>query len=190
LHSDYVAPIGDETLNAMGRGQALHYLFEHAAHFAEMGWDSALQIVADKYSVDLPYTPKQIEKMLAIQEPPLREIIQDGKLEWPFEVMVAGAKIIGQIDAWGEVSNTTWIIDYKSTARVTQDKIKLAAQQLELYAIAVHQSGVEWKNIRLAILFPVESRVELVELRDYKTVIGSVERFVRQQDQSEEQVQP
>lgn len=55
---------------------------------------------------------------------PLAQIIQNGQAEWPFMEWKEGLKQEGQVDLWGIVDDTLWVVDYKSGLHVDQEKDK------------------------------------------------------------------
>ncbi|MCC6278046.1 MAG: UvrD-helicase domain-containing protein [Oligoflexia bacterium] len=174
-------------LSAIQKGQALHYLFENLNSYEARGWDEAIGEVESRFGVTLGIKRANLERALAQSEVPLREVISQGHLEFPFEVQVSGLRLMGQIDAWGfDSQGRCWILDYKSALRVNQDRIDLAARQLELYALALAENGVPWDKIHLAAVFPSAGETKCILLRPKNEIIDSLDRFVKQ-DQSASQ---
>jgi len=103
---------------------------------------------------------------LALQEPPLIDLIKTGHVEWSFRTRKTTVRDLeGQIDLWGESGGKLWIVDYKSGEKVLKDK---AFQQLKAYASAV-RDYLNWQGkIHLAVVYPFlqESYIEVITKDD------------------------
>jgi ATP-dependent helicase/nuclease subunit A len=100
-----------------------------------------------------------VDFVRGLKTPPMAEILKSGEAEWGFQVQSPGGLIEGQIDLWGEVDGTLWVVDYKSGSDKFKDK---AFEQLSLYAWALSQFGHKSK-IKLAVIYPVSQKLEVRE---------------------------
>ena len=89
--------------------------------------------------------------ILALQEPPLVQLMKAGKVEWAFRYKKEEQTFDGQVDLWAIYEDTLWIIDYKSGERILLDK---AFAQLQVYAEAI-VSYLDWKGpVRASVVYP------------------------------------
>lgn len=89
--------------------------------------------------------------ILALNEPPLTELMKTGQVEWAFRWKKDAQMIDGQVDLWGISQGTLWVVDYKSGERILLDK---AFSQLEIYCQAI-QRHLKWTGpIRRAVIYP------------------------------------
>lgn len=104
-----------------------------------------------------------LEYISVLQEPPLMEIIKNGRVEWGFALKQQNYILQGQIDLWGVVGDTCWIVDYKTGSQKYAD---VAFQQLEAYASALSAMGKIPANstIKLAIVYPLEKITKVHQL--------------------------
>lgn len=95
-----------------------------------------------------------------LEEPPMRDIISNGFVEWGYQYLKNDQIIEGQVDLWGVVGDTTWILDYKTGS---QEYAESAFTQLRFYAEAI-QKLHPWSNIKLAVLYPLD---QVVKVQNY-----------------------
>lgn len=89
--------------------------------------------------------------ILALQEPPLVQLMKAGSVEWAFRYKKDGQTFDGQVDLWAIHEDTLWIIDYKSGERILLDK---AFAQLQVYGEAI-VSHLHWQGpVRSAVVYP------------------------------------
>ncbi|MNL71837.1 PD-(D/E)XK nuclease superfamily protein [compost metagenome] len=71
----------------------------------------------------------------------------------------------GQIDLWGIVDKTAWVVDYKTGS---QRFSEVAFAQLEVYAQALKQMGYlkNAADIKLAVVYPMD---EVVKVQGYNS---------------------
>jgi hypothetical protein len=102
-----------------------------------------------------------------LTEPPLRQLIEAGNVEWGFQLKTARGLVEGQIDLWGTDSEgITWLVDYKSGSPALQEK---AFRQLDLYTLALRASGVTGE-IRCAVIYALNDKVIVKKAGDSATI--------------------
>lgn len=92
--------------------------------------------------------------LCSLDQPPMRQLLNLGFVEWGFQWLNEPYILEGQIDLWGEVGNEVWLVDYKSGSSRYLEK---AMAQLEVYAQPLMEMG--YANIKKAIIFPLEEKV-------------------------------
>lgn len=106
---------------------------------------------------------KPLEFLAKTTEIPLLEIIEKGFVEWGFALKYQHMLMQGQIDLWGIVDGTLWMVDYKTGS---QRYSETAFRQLEAYAWALYRmkylNGVH--NIKLAIVYPMDEVVKIADV--------------------------
>ncbi len=102
--------------------------------------------------------------ILALNEPPLAELMKIGHVEWAFRWKNAEQTIDGQVDLWGISEGVLWVVDYKSGERILLDK---AFSQLEIYCQAI-QRHLKWTGpVRRAVIYPF---LQTTVVRDWNGV--------------------
>lgn len=102
-----------------------------------------------------------VERVQAMTEPPLLQLIRDGQTEWGFAFRRGNSIVEGQIDLWGRDDvGQLWLIDYKSGSSERKEE---AFSQLALYALALRASGElrDSERARLAAIYPFTGEVHL-----------------------------
>lgn len=106
---------------------------------------------------------KPLEFLAKTPDLPLLKIIEQGYVEWGFALKYKEALMQGQIDLWGVVEGTLWMVDYKTGSQRYSDT---AFRQLEAYAWALYRmkylDGVE--QVKLAVVYPVDEVVKVQTL--------------------------
>lgn len=100
-----------------------------------------------------------VKFIVQTQEFPLRQVIEQGFVEWGFSFQHQNTWIQGQIDLWGTANGETWIVDYKTGS---SDHVTTAFEQLKAYAWALHKMnflGADSK-IHLAVVYPFEKKIK------------------------------
>ena len=95
-----------------------------------------------------------IERVQAMREPPLLQLIRDGSVEWGFAFRDGKSIVEGQIDLWGrDEGGVLWVVDYKSGSPARKAQ---AFAQLSLYALALRKGGFlrADERARLAAVYP------------------------------------
>ncbi|WP_413943263.1 UvrD-helicase domain-containing protein [Bdellovibrio sp. HCB-162] len=136
------------------QGTNAHRLFEALKYTS---YEELLQISDE----DLK---KPLQFLANTQQIPLLEIIEKGHVEWGFALKYQDSLMQGQIDLWGIVNETLWMVDYKTGSQRYSDT---AFKQLEAYAWALYRmkylSGV--KDIKLAVVYPMDEVVKIENVR-------------------------
>ncbi|MCB9025076.1 MAG: UvrD-helicase domain-containing protein [Bdellovibrionaceae bacterium] len=136
-------------------GSDIHLLFEKSRY--QLNWQPEKYIQEKFLSKDQNTVLKAYHWVMNLKSPPMNLLLKTGYVEWGFQWLKEPYILEGQIDLWGEVQDEVWLIDYKSgSSRYTEKAIS----QLELYSQPLLEMG--YKNIKKAILFPLEEKVVLV----------------------------
>lgn len=133
------------------KGTQLHKLFESLKYADRQ--DVLLQS-ADDEKLALNYLFSQ-------SEIPFVQLLTDGFAEWGFGLKTTQGLIQGQIDLWGQVGQTVYILDYKTGSSDYADK---AFSQLNLYAAALKQMGFLLNGVnevKLVVVYPFEEKILL-----------------------------
>lgn len=139
---------------APGLGTQLHNSFEKLKYFSK---DEVLNGLADKQELQ-----QAVNWTLSLEDPPMSSIITHGEVEWGFQVKTPHGILEGQIDLWGLVDETCWLVDYKSGSSKHSAK---AFQQLQYYAYAISKF-YRIKSFKLVVLYPLQQTfsIEYFEL--------------------------
>ncbi len=107
---------------------------------------------------------KPLEFLATTQELPMLEIIEKGHVEWGFALSYQNSLMQGQIDLWGIVDETLWMVDYKTGSQRYSDT---AFKQLEAYTWAVHRMKylTNVKSVKLAVVYPMDEVVKVQEIK-------------------------
>lgn len=111
-------------------------------------------------------TDKATQFVLSIADPPMKEIIQDGEVEWGFQVKTPLRIVPGQIDLWGKHKGILYVVDYKSGSEGYKDS---AFEQLGIYAWALRKFGHQ-EPIKMVVIYPLAQKFES---RDFDEVLFS-----------------
>lgn len=141
-----------EKVSEARQGTDAHKLFE-ALKFSEYQIVWALAEDEQKSALEFLKDTKDL---------PLMDIIEKGFVEWGFSLTHDKKIIQGQIDLWGFVQGTAWIVDYKTGS---QRYLEKAFSQLDVYAWALHKmkylSNVT--SVKLAVIYPIDQVVKIKE---------------------------
>lgn len=107
-----------------------------------------------------------LDYICRLEEIPLLKIIRQGFVEWGFAYQQGSALLQGQIDLWGMVEKTAWIVDYKTGS---QKYAEAAFAQMEIYAWALRKMGRISADaaIKLAVIYPLEQKNKIRELKNF-----------------------
>lgn len=109
---------------------------------------------------------------------PLLKIIENGQVEWGFSLKYQDCLMQGQIDLWGIVDQTLWMVDYKTGS---QKYSETAFRQLEVYVWALAQmdylAGVEL--IKLAVVYPLDEVVKVQTLPSLPEMKQKIEGLIQ-----------
>lgn len=124
-------------------GTELHSLFEALKY----GQNDLSKVDPDTYAF-----------LKNLESPPLFSLIENGFVEYAFQVQFPGEIFRGQIDLWGECHGQIWIVDYKTGSTKYLHK---AWDQLGIYARCL-QKIHNWsgnQKINLCALYPQSREV-------------------------------
>ncbi|WP_373998143.1 UvrD-helicase domain-containing protein [Bdellovibrio bacteriovorus] len=128
---------------------------------------------------------KPLQFLTETKDIPLLEIIEKGHVEWGFALSFKNALMQGQIDLWGIVGDTLWMVDYKTGS---QRYSETAFKQLEAYAWALYQmkylDGVN--KINLAVVYPMDALVKIENVRSLPEMNSRMEKRLLEYMQSSE----
>lgn len=120
---------------------------------------------------------KPLEFLAQTSELPLLKIIENGFVEWGFALKYKEALMQGQIDLWGIVDGTLWMVDYKTGSQRYSD---MAFRQLEAYAWALYRmtylQGVS--QIKLAVVYPMDEVVKIETVTDPTDLNKQLEKSI------------
>ncbi|WP_413612554.1 UvrD-helicase domain-containing protein [Bdellovibrio sp. HCB-110] len=118
---------------------------------------------------------KPLQFLANTQQIPLLEIIEKGYVEWGFALKYQDSLMQGQIDLWGIVGETLWMVDYKTGSQRYSDT---AFKQLEAYAWALYRmkylNGV--KDVKLAVVYPMDEVVKIESVRSLEDMNVRMEK--------------
>ncbi|UYL08808.1 UvrD-helicase domain-containing protein [Bdellovibrio sp. SKB1291214] len=135
------------------QGTMAHRLFE-ALKFTS--YEDLLKISDEDLKAPLTF-------LAETEQLPLLEIINKGYVEWGFALMEQNALMQGQIDLWGIVGDTAWLVDYKTGS---QRYSETAFKQLEAYTWALYRMKYldKVKTVKLAVVYPMDEIVKIKEI--------------------------
>ena len=104
-----------------------------------------------------------VKYLNGLRDIPFTPIIENGHVEFGFKLKLYDYVIQGQIDAWGAVDSTVYLIDYKTG---DQKYVEKAFEQLSLYAECLLRINMikSTDKIVLAAVFPFENKTMLKNL--------------------------
>lgn len=144
-------------------GQRIHSFLETLKYrgLTEAGFDRQwLKSCSERwFSKRAGEFEKAVEYVLGLDTPPIQKLILRGEVEWGFQLQTEQGVIEGQIDLWGVIDDTVWVVDYKSGSDKSSER---AFAQLELYAEALRARGYE-KHMKLAVIYAREEKIEIRE---------------------------
>ncbi len=96
---------------------------------------------------------------------PIKEILELGFNEWGFGLQLAHQFLQGQIDLWAELSDSIYILDFKTGSSAYSEK---AFYQMTVYALALAQMKQisQSKKIILGAIYPAEENIKLREFNE------------------------
>lgn len=145
------------SLKKVQKGTDYHKVFESLKYLSEQGIHELQRNFSDS---------KALNYVLSLQEPPLLELIRQGHVEWGFEMLESDQSLFrGQIDLWGIIGSTVWIVDYKTGSQEFKDKAFL---QLKIYADRLLKINkiLPSHKVKLAAVYPLD-QISFVENWDF-----------------------
>jgi ATP-dependent helicase/nuclease subunit A len=168
--TELVSPVGNATTGAASEKPSSGEILSRGLARAQQGTEAHRLFESLKYSdFDelLKISDENLKKPLRFiaesKDAPLKQIIEDGFVEWGFALSLNEALLQGQIDLWGQVGDTLWVVDYKTGSQRFSDS---AFAQLEIYAWALYKMGYAdtAKHVSLAVVYPMDEVVKLKKL--------------------------
>ncbi|MBT4762292.1 MAG: UvrD-helicase domain-containing protein [Bdellovibrionaceae bacterium] len=105
-----------------------------------------------------------LEYIKNLKELPLLEIINNGHVEWGYQLATVDGIVEGQIDLWGSVGQgdkkIVYVLDYKTGSQKYEAK---AMQQLEYYAEALYALG-EGSEFHRVVIYPMEQKISKTQI--------------------------
>lgn len=117
---------------------------------------------------------KPLQFIATAVEAPLKRIIELGHVEWGFALSYQGGLLQGQIDLWGIVDGTLWMVDYKTGSQKYSD---VAFRQLEAYAWALFRMGYlkGVTEVKLAVVYPMDEVIKLESIDSLDSLNAKLE---------------
>ncbi len=131
---------------ARNKGQRIHRMLE------SLKYRGVNSLVGDP-SVDF---------VVNLQDPPMKDLITNGFVEWGFQVKTKTRLIEGQIDAWGKSGGEIFVIDYKSGSPTQAED---AFKQLAAYSWALRKFG-HTETIKMVVIYPLQKAVQKREFSE------------------------
>ncbi len=137
-----------QNLDKAKAGTDLHKLFESLKY----------NTVSDIQKLTTEKNTGYLKFLIEQKELPLEKILQSGFVEWGFGLKDRSVLIQGQIDAWGFVNDTVYVLDYKTGS---SEYVESAYQQLQFYAVCLKLMNkiTPRHQIVLGVIYPVEEKV-------------------------------
>ncbi|HWU42398.1 MAG TPA: PD-(D/E)XK nuclease family protein, partial [Bdellovibrio sp.] len=113
------------------------------------------------------------------QEIPMMDIINRGHVEWGFALLYEKSLMQGQIDLWGILDQTLWIVDYKTGS---QKYSETAFKQLEVYTWALYRMKylTQVYEVKLAVVYPMDKAVKVRTLESLEELDARMVAVVRE----------
>ncbi|MGE3974320.1 MAG: UvrD-helicase domain-containing protein [Bdellovibrionales bacterium] len=167
-------------LNSAQRGITLHKLLETLKYTQGTSFqieEHVKNILGESGQELAPAMAKMMNFVMKQEAVPVENLIHSGSVEWGFLLKHKGFLIEGQIDLWGELKDTLWVIDYKSG---TSDDLSKAMDQLKIYSYALKQCFPESQNkkMMMAVIYPAEEKVFLEEAPQLSQVKKDLDRML------------
>ncbi|MCB9072942.1 MAG: UvrD-helicase domain-containing protein [Bdellovibrionaceae bacterium] len=138
----------DKNFFKIRRGILFHRLLEVLTRAEEV---NVAQTIHHFFADHSDEAAQALNYVLQLKEPPMTELLKVGRAEWSFVSIEEGSSIEGQVDLWGIVNNTLWIVDYKSGEYIDQSKL---SAQIVNYSVAV-KKYLKWTGpVEMALVFP------------------------------------
>ncbi|MNK72602.1 ATP-dependent helicase/nuclease subunit A [compost metagenome] len=168
--TELVSPVGSASAGTTSEKPSNGEILSRGLARAQQGTEAHRLFESLKYSefdelikISDEALKKPLRFIAASKEAPLKDIIEKGFVEWGFALSLNDALLQGQIDLWGQVGDTLWVVDYKTGSQRFSDS---AFAQLEIYAWALYKMGYAdtAKQVSLAVVYPMDEVVKLKKL--------------------------
>ena len=109
----------------------------------------------------------------------MMDIINRGHVEWGFALLYEKSLMQGQIDLWGILDQTLWIVDYKTGS---QKYSETAFKQLEVYTWALYRMKylTQVYEVKLAVVYPMDKAVKVRTLESLEELDARMVAVVRE----------
>ncbi|KYG66020.1 exonuclease RexA [Bdellovibrio bacteriovorus] len=151
------------------QGTQAHRLFESLKYSS---YEDLLGIIEPEFKKPLDYLKNA-------SEIPLFEIIEKGFVEWGFAMKQGSTLLQGQIDLWGVINSTLWVVDYKTGSQKYSD---VAFQQLKAYAWSLRKMGYAdgIQDVKLAVVYPLDEVIKIKTLSDLPAIEAEMEKLLQE----------
>ena len=159
-----------QNLDKAKTGTDLHKLFESLKY----------KSLSEVQNLTTEKNKKYLQFLMDQQELPLEKVLQSGFVEWGFGLKNNSKLIQGQIDAWGVVDDTVYVLDYKTGSSDYTAKLWLVetGQLLEFYAACLKEMKkiTENQKIILGVIYPLEEKVlqKKISFNDLKLIFAGI----------------
>ncbi|MBX3032519.1 MAG: UvrD-helicase domain-containing protein [Bdellovibrionaceae bacterium] len=138
-------------LRVAQRGTDAHRLFENLKF-------SSLEEVRDM--TDDASLREALQWLHGTTDAPFADLIREGHVEFGFAVRGRSFTLQGQIDLWGVVDGTLWIVDYKTGSR---EHVEKALDQMAIYAWALKHLRIlrDDQPVRLVAVYPLDQSLRI-----------------------------
>lgn len=143
-------------IRSSAHGTAVHKLMETLKYYKSP--EQTRKLIENWFPDKSDEVLKAVNWMTTLKEPAIKDLIDQGEVEWSFAFKQSGKLIEGQVDLWGKMGSTTWIVDYKTGS---PEQFEKAFSQMELYSLALRKAGVVSSNeeIKIAAVYPFSEKI-------------------------------
>ena len=152
-----------KSIKAPSLGSILHGVFERMKY--QKSFD-LVTYLADKLGDEADAFIESTDYVTELNEPPMAKLIENGHVEWGFQVKTTKGILEGQIDLWAEHDGNVWVVDYKSGSTRHSDK---AFQQLKYYAWALSKAYGH-SSFKLAVVYPLSKETKVQDFTDLSEI--------------------
>ena len=166
-------------MNKSSEGVLIHRVMESLRYRESIDIDDYGPWLRNEFGERYKDIEEAIKFIQELREPPMRELLKTGFVEWGFQMKRdvekgeggifpvkndngGGLIVEGVIDLWGEVESShgekvCWLVDYKSGSKKYIEK---AFRQLSFYGEALRAYGVR-SQLKKAVVYPLSGAVEI-----------------------------
>lgn len=143
----------------ISRGVKAHKLFELMKN---VGRDKISNYILKWFPDEEVEVSMALEFLFNLQTPPISVLLRQGFVETTISYTKDNVLIEGQIDLWGVVEDTLWVVDYKSGS---SDYSTQGFDQLLKYSdgLCLDIEIKNYKKVKMALVYPFENKVLLSE---------------------------
>lgn len=145
-------------LQAIARGVKAHRLFEL---MNGKNGDQIKELILKWFPDEIHEVTQALQYLFQLNEPPVTKLVQDGFRESHVAYLQNENLVEGQIDLWGIVDDTLWVIDYKTGS---SENLEKGFSQLQHYAYALAlNNSLKFSKTKLVLVFPFQGKVSVRE---------------------------